>query len=98
MREWISWDTTCQRRVVVNEELEEMVRFVRQGVDGASEGLRYAVAEREDRGGFVADGKGDVLQVAMGVRDVFTCVAANIVSSCVGGQGRYGLTLFDSSS
>lgn len=63
----------CQRGVVVDVELEEVEEGVVDGVDGAVEVAFYAVAQLEGLAGFFTGGEGDVLEVVLGVLDVFTC-------------------------
>jgi hypothetical protein len=55
----------------VDIELEEVEEGVVDGVDGAIEVGFYPVAELEGLSGFFAGGEGDVLEVVLGVLDVF---------------------------
>ena len=55
----------------MDEELYEVVELVGEFVDGAGLGLGGSIWKREGRLCFVARGKGDVLQVAVGVGDMF---------------------------
>jgi hypothetical protein len=62
-----------QGRVIVDVELEEVVERVIDGVDGAVELGLDAVAEFEGQPGLFARGEGDVLEVMLGVLNVFAC-------------------------
>jgi len=64
-----------QGGVVVDVELEEVVEGVVNGVDGAVEVGFYAIAELEGLPGFLTGGERDVLEVVLGVLDVFACFA-----------------------
>jgi hypothetical protein len=55
----------------VDEELEKVVEFVREGIDGAGLGLRRGEGEGEREEGFVAGCEGNVLEVAETVCDLY---------------------------
>jgi hypothetical protein len=54
----------------MHEELENMVEFIREGVDGTCLCSRDVVLEGERLGGLIADYEGDVLEVSMVVGDL----------------------------
>jgi hypothetical protein len=55
----------------VDKELEKVVEFVGEGVDGAGLGVGRGEGEGEREEGLVAGCKGNVLQVAEAVCDLY---------------------------
>jgi hypothetical protein len=55
----------------VDEELEKVVEFVREGIDGAGLGLGRGEGEGEREEGLVAGCEGNVLEVAETVGDLY---------------------------
>jgi hypothetical protein len=55
----------------VDVELEEVEEWVVDGVDGAVEVGLDAVVEFEGLAGLFAGGEGDVLEIVLGILDVF---------------------------
>jgi hypothetical protein len=54
----------------MDEELEEVVQLVREGIDGAGLGLRDVILEGQRLVRFVARREGYVLQIAVVVGDL----------------------------
>jgi hypothetical protein len=55
----------------VDEELEKVVEFVREGIDGAGLGLGRGEGEGEREKGLVAGCEGNILEVAETVCDLY---------------------------
>jgi hypothetical protein len=71
--EGVGRDAAGEGGVVVDEELEEMVEFVGERLDGAGLGLRHGKGKGQREKGLVAGCEGDVLQVAEVVCDLSVC-------------------------
>jgi hypothetical protein len=72
-REGFGRDATCERRVVVDVEFEEVEELVRDKVNRTINFLLNAEEELEGAVGFVAGRERNVLQLAAGVGYVFAC-------------------------
>ncbi len=72
MSERIGRYSTRQRYIAVDEELNQVVQFVGQGIDRAGQRLRCGVGKCQRRACLVAGWEGDVLEAAMVVFDVFS--------------------------
>ena len=70
----------------MDEEFEQVIEFVGEEVDGAGLCLGEEVLEGEGLRGFVADGEGDVLEVAMAVGDLYVQYIVSVLRS----SGRSG--------
>ena len=73
----------------MDEELQEVIEFVGEEVNGAGLCLGEEVLEGEGLRGFVADGEGDVLEVAVAVGDLYVGYVSVLRSS--GRSGDLGI-------
>lgn len=96
-REGFGRDATCERRVVVDVEFEEVEEFVCDKVNRTIDFLLDAEEEFEGAVGFVAGWEGDVLQLAAGVGYVFACFAGGRLGLPMRGE-RQNVTLCGSDS